>query len=87
MTYNLADGTISRSCAEDALSCSSDIKFQNGVYANDVCTFCCTGDLCNNVDLKKHHCEDLIGHDDGGAPKLFPSALFMCILIVNTLLW
>lgn len=80
MTYDSANGNIERSC-DSATSCT-DVH-PNGVYAGTVCGFCCTTELCNNIQVTAAQCTSIMNSFAPAsmkAPVITIALLLLCSL-------
>ncbi len=58
-TYDLSNNNKTWSCDPVESSDSCDSEFPNGLYANLLCAFCCSGNGCNNLTFTSSDCSDL----------------------------
>ena len=59
MTFSTVTNLTDRGCSVNDTSC--EISYPGGMSANGVCNYCCSGELCNDVQLTLSQCLNVMG--------------------------
>ena len=82
MTYSLTDGAVTRGCTPEETTDVCSYVYPGGTYGGSLCSFCCTSDSCNNLDLTSATCTDL---QNRGAtqPEVSYSSIYLTTLLFS----